>query len=284
MCLVKVLALRRSDACVSCATPLDVGTKAYWDAAARTVTCTACINSAPVAPRTIDVLPAEPVVTPSPSAGASAQREFERRVQRRDEAVRAAHPKLGGLLLALFNEPASTRVWAQGASGERAIAAKLAELEGEHVTALHDRSMLDARGRRTRANIDHIAVAATGVWVIDAKTHRGALQVRRSGGLFTPRVEKLYIAGRDKTALLDGLARQVEAVAAQLASVDASVPVRGALCFVGTELPWFGETIRGVPLVGRRGLAKLLKQPGEFGRDDREALTAFLARRFPSAV
>jgi hypothetical protein len=63
--------------------------------------------------------------------------------------------------------------------------------------------MLDARGRPTRANIDHIAVAATGVWVIDAKTHRGALQVRRSGGLFTPRVEKLYIAGRDKTSLLD---------------------------------------------------------------------------------
>jgi len=97
-------------------------------------------------------------MTPTPSAGASAQREFERRVQRRDQAVRAAHPKLGGLLLALFNEPASTRVWAQGASGERAIAAKLAELGGEHVTALHDRSVVDALGRRTRANIDHIAI------------------------------------------------------------------------------------------------------------------------------
>jgi hypothetical protein len=31
-------------------------------------------------------------------------------------------------------------------------------------------------------------------------------------------------------------------------------------------------------------LAKLLKQPGEFGRDDREALAAFLASRFPIAV
>jgi hypothetical protein len=194
--------------------------------------------------------------------------------------VRAAHPKLGGLLLALFNEPASTRVWAQGAGGERAVAAKLDELEGEHVTALHDRSMVDTNGRRTRANIDHIAVAATGVWVIDAKTHRGALQVRRSGGLFTPRVEKLYIAGRDKTSLLDGLARQVAAVSSQLATV----PVRGVLCFVGTELPWFGETIHSVPLVGRRGLAKLLKQPGEFARHDRESLAAYLASRFPSAT
>lgn len=122
------------------------------------------------------------------------------------------------------------------------------------------------------------------MWVIDAKTHRGALQVRRSGGLFTPRVEKLFIAGRDKTSLLDGLARQIDAVSSQLTSVNATVPVHGALCFVRTELPWFGETIRGVPLVGRRGLAKLLKQPGEFGRDDREALAAFLASRFPIAV
>jgi hypothetical protein len=242
------------------------------------------VDGVPATPRTIDVLPAEPLAAPAPSAGASAQREFDRRVQRREETVRAAHPKLGGLLLALFNEPTSTRVWAQGASGERAVAAKLEELEGEHVTALHDRSMVDANGRRTRANIDHIAVAATGVWVIDAKTHRGALQVRRSGGLFTPRVEKLYIAGRDKTSLLDGVTRQVEAVASQLATVGATVPVRGALCFVGTELPWFGETIGGVPLVGRRGLAKLLRQAGEFARDDREALAAFLAGRFPSAT
>jgi hypothetical protein len=279
-----MLALRRPDRCVSCAATLEAGTKAYWDAESRTVTCTACAASAVSAPRAVDVLPAAPPATLTPTAGASAQREFERRVQRRDEAVRAAHPKLGGLLLALFNEPASTRVWAQGASGERAIAAKLVELEGDHATALHDRSIVDARGRPTRANIDHIAVAATGVWVIDAKTHRGALQVRRSGGLFSPRVEKLYIAGRDKTSLLDGLARQVESVTSQLAAVGATVPVRGALCFVGTELPWFGETIRGVPLVGRRGLAKLLKQSGDLSRDDREALAAFLATRFPSAV
>jgi hypothetical protein len=164
------------------------------------------------------------------------------------------------------------------------VAAKLDELSGEHLIVLHDRVMLRPDGRRSRANIDHIAVAASGVWVIDAKTHRGALQVRRSGGLFTPREEKLYIAGRDKTSLLDGLDRQVDAVTSQLSTVGATVPVRGALCFVGTELPWFGETIRGVPLVGRRGLAKLLKQPGDFLGDDRQAVATFLAGRFPSAT
>jgi hypothetical protein len=217
------------------------------------------------------------------AAGASAQRQYERRSQRREEQIRAHHPRLGGVILALTNEPASTRVWAQGAEGERAVGAKLDELVGEHVEVLHDRAMRRPDGQRSRANIDHIAVAAGGVWVIDAKTHHGALEVRRSGGLFTPRIERLYIAGRDKTSLLAGLAKQVAAVTAELTPTYPAVPVYGALCFVGTELPWFGERIGGVPLVGRRGLAKLLKRFGELSRDDRVTIAAFLASRFPPA-
>lgn len=216
-------------------------------------------------------------------AGSSAQREYARRSQNREDRVRARHPRLGGLLLALFEEPSSTRVWAQGAAGERAVAAKLAELEGTHVVALHDRKMRRADGRSTRANIDHLAVTATGVWVVDAKTHKGALEVRRSGGLFSPRVERLFINGRDKTILLDGLANQVEAVRLSLLAVDADLPVHGALCFVGTELPWFGESIGGVPLVGRRGLAKLLKKDGPLTAEDRTAIGSYLDGQFVPA-
>ncbi|NHC12461.1 nuclease-related domain-containing protein [Motilibacter deserti] len=191
---------------------------------------------------------------------------------------------LGGLILALTDEPTSTRVWAQGARGERAVGAKLEELAGTHVEVLNDRARRRPDGRLSRANIDHIAVAANGVWVIDAKTHRGELEVRRSGGLLSPRRERLYIRGRDQTKLLDGLNGQVADVTAALAAVNAPVPVRGVLCFVGTELPWFGESIRGVPLVGRRGLAKLLKRDGDLRPDDRVALADYLALRFPTAV
>jgi hypothetical protein len=215
--------------------------------------------------------------------GGSAQREYDKRSQRREAAIRSRHRRLGGLVLALTNDPATTRVWAQGARGERAVAAKLDELAGEHLIALHDRRMLRTDGRPSRANIDHLAITAAGVRVVDAKTHQGALQVRRTGGLFSPRVEKLYIAGHDKTSLLDGLARQMESVRAVLAEVGADVPVRGALCFVGTELPWFGDSIGGVPLVGRRGLGKLMRQPGDLGGDDREALAQYLASRFVPA-
>lgn len=215
------------------------------------------------------------------TAGGSAQRQYEKRSRRREEQIRAAHPKLGGVILAVTNEPASTRVWAQGAEGERAVGAKLDELVGEHIEVLHDRAMRRPDGRRSRANIDHIAVAASGVWVIDAKTHHGALEVRRSGGFFSPREERLYIAGRDKTSLVKNLAKQVTAVAAELTAMYPAVPVYGALCFVGTELPWFDENIGGVPLVGRRGLAKLLKRSGNLPRDDRIAVAEHLAGRFP---
>jgi len=308
---VKVLALRRPGRCNTCRAELVVGTKAAWDAVGRTVHCLSCTPaqqaqvvppaSAAVATAAANVEAADDVqvsatepqarppllVSSAPSVTApaklSAQREYDRRSQRREAAVRSRHPRLGGLLLALTNEPVRTRVWAQGAQGERAVAAKLDELSSDQAIALHDRRMLRPDGRASNANIDHLVVTPTGVWVVDAKTHQGALQVRRTGGLFSPRVETLFINGRDKSSLLDGLSKQVVVVGETLASVGADIPVRGALCFVGTELPWFGETIGGVPLVGRRGLAKLMKQPGTLGSDEREAIAQYLNKRFVPA-
>ena len=196
--------------------------------------------------------------------------------------MRARFPRLGGVILALTDEPASTRVWAQGAAGEEAVAETLDALSPEHLLALHDRRMRDQRGRPTRGNIDHIAVAASGVWVIDAKTHQGRLEVRRSGGVFRPRKERLFIKGRDQTSLVVGLGKQVDVVSAELARLGISTPVRGALCFVGTELPWLSESIGEVPLVGRRRLAKLLKSEGPLSTEDRRRLALLLDKTFPA--
>ena len=216
------------------------------------------------------------------TAGESARREHERRSSRREDEIRRRHPRLGGLILAWSDEPSSTRVWAQGAAGEEAVGAVLDALAPEHLVALHDRRMRDGDGRLTRANIDHLAVTAAGVWVVDAKTHRGDLQVGRSGGLFGRRRERLSIRGRDRTDLVLGLAKQVAVVRAQLTVVGCEAPVRGALCFVGTELPWFGATIGDVPLVGRRGLAKLVRRPGPLGPDERRRVAHLLDARFPT--
>jgi hypothetical protein len=281
---MKVLALRRDDQCVVCSAVLQKGARAVWDQGSRTVRCLACADGHPVPPWSGNDTSGAEVTAPAAIGGASGQREHDRRAKRREERIRAQHPRLGGLILALADEPASIRVWAQGARGERAVAAKLDELAGEHIVALHDRALRRPDGRLSRANIDHLVVAANGVWVVDAKTHTGTLEVRRSGGLFSSRTESLYVRGRDRTKLVHGLARQVAAVTAQLVDVDAPILVRGALCFVGTELPWFGDSLGGVPLVGRRGLAKLLKRPGGLTAEDRENVARFLAGRFPPAL
>jgi hypothetical protein len=257
-----------------------------WDPTARQVHCLPChdgqegLVGAPAPPVAASV-----VAIGTGAGGVSAQREYDKRSTRREQRIRTQHPRLGGLLLALSKEPASTRVWAQGAAGERAVAARLDALADEDVIALHDRKMRRPDGTLSRGNIDHLAVSAAGVWVIDAKTHKGALEVRRSGGLFSPRTESLYINGRDKTPLVHGLVKQMEAVRRELESVQAGVTVRGALCFVGTELPWFGSSIiADVPLVGRRGLSKLLRSPGDLEPAERDAIAAFLDHRFPPAA
>ncbi len=53
-----------------------------------------------------------------------------------------------------------------------------------------------------------------------------------------------------------------------LASIDATCPCVGRR----TTLPRLGDSMGGVPLVGRRGLGKLLMQPGELQLADRDVL------------
>lgn len=140
----KVVALRRPDTCASCARPLDIGTRAGWDATTRTAHRLECVAAA-TEPGSKTVPAAVPQLRPAalrlPSAeatsslpaveqhraGASAQAEYERRSRRREERVRARFRRLGWLVLALAGEPAHTGV-AQGARGERAVAAKLDDL------------------------------------------------------------------------------------------------------------------------------------------------------------
>jgi hypothetical protein len=143
------------------------------------------------------------------------------------------------------------------------------------VAVLHDRSTPG-----TRANIDHIAVAPSGVWVIDTKRYKGRIQVAKP--LFGPAI--LKIAGRDQTGLVGALMRQVELVTPAVAGVLSDVPVRGAFCFVEGDLPLIGTpSINDILLLHRRSLAKKLNADGQLTVEQIAAITAALAGRFPPA-
>ncbi|GAA4729496.1 hypothetical protein GCM10023350_10970 [Nocardioides endophyticus] len=103
--------------------------------------------------------PTDPIDAGTP--GASARREYERRQAKRETRIRKNHPKLGGLILAMTDDPQSTTAWDTGAIGEERLGQRLNELSSDTMRVLHDR-----RNPGTRANIDHIAVTPTGIHVI----------------------------------------------------------------------------------------------------------------------
>jgi hypothetical protein len=121
---------------------------------------------------------------------------------------------------------------------------------------LHDRTL-----PKTRANIDHIAIAASGVWVIDAKTYKGLVERRHKGGWFAADC-RLYVAGRDRTKLVDGLGRQVNAVRDALAGFE--VPISAALCFIDAEWKLFAKPfqLKGVWVTWGKRLAEMIAAGG----------------------
>ena len=212
-------------------------------------------------------------------AGASAAREYHRRQASREARTRRRHPWIGGAMLALSTPPQSERAWASGAHGEESVARSLERrTAGGPAVILHDRRMPPGHGH---ANIDHLAVAPRGVFVIDAKAIHG--KVRVSEPLFGE--AKLIVAGHSRTKQLDGLDRQVAAVREALATAGrGEVPVSGVLCFTKADLPLLGGTeIRGHRLHHCRGTARKLKRSGPLTPEAIDAIARRLAIDFPSA-
>ncbi len=282
----KVMRLRYSGTCAGCGAELESGTRAAYYKATKTVRCLACIESGEPVPSVAPPLDSAPAPTPDAietgAAGSSARREYERRSAKREARIRDAHPRLGGLILALTDEPQSTTAWASGARGEELLGARLADLTQKGVRLLHDR-----RIPGTRANIDHIAVAPTGVHVIDAKRYKGRRpSLRVEGGLLRPRVEQLLVGSRDCTRLVEGVQKQVGLVRSALdAATLTDVPVHGALCFIEADWPLIGGSfvIADVAVVWPKKLAERLVAPGAMSEADVETIHRALAHAFPAA-
>jgi hypothetical protein len=208
--------------------------------------------------------------------GASGRREHERRRANRESRVRERHPRIGNLLLKFQEAPRHERAWATGADGEEEMAESLARRCPQTIV-LHDRRLPG-----TRANIDHLAVAPSGVYVIDAKRYKGKVEVRKP--FFGE--PKLMIRGRDRTKLARGLSRQVDAVRKAIGAAAPPVDVHGCLCFVGgdAEMPLLRKlSFDGYPLLYPKRLARWLNRPGELGTEEMRALAETLARALPPA-
>lgn len=268
--------LRYAGRCRLCAVELPAKTDAVWERATKTVRCVECEPATTEPPENAEV--DETGLVDSGPAGASARREFERRKAKREDAIRTKHPKLCGLILALSDDPQSTKSWGVGAKGEERFGDAIDKRAGDRLRVLHDR-----RIPGTRANIDHIVVTSSGVWVVDPKRYvdkRPELTVE--GGVLRPRIEKLVVGGRDSTKLVEGVIKQVDLIRS---AVGADVPVRGILCFIEADWPLFGGdfTINGIGVMWPKKLYPLLEADGTFSPDSIEKLHRTLATAFSPA-
>jgi hypothetical protein len=294
----KRMKLRYAGVCRICGVEVPAGVAAVYDKVAKNVICMGCIvkpvASGPVngvVPVMLNPVPVDELEVVVGVAGASARREYERRKTNDDrhvaewkERVRSKHPVLGGLMLAVADEPTNsgTRAWDLGAHGEEVFATSLDRLADAGLYFLHDR-----RIPPTRANIDHIVIAPSGVYVIDAKNYTGRAQLSVTGGIFSPRVEKLKVGRRDCTKLVDGVHKQVDRVSELLArdGIGQDVPVRGMLCFVEGDWPLLGGsfTVGGLEVLWPKRARKIITAPGALTDDRLRVLHRHLAAEFPPA-
>lgn len=130
-------------------------------------------------------------------------------------------------------EPDHVRAWGIGAEGERVTARELAKLPAEY-RALHDLRILGSR-----ANVDHVVIGPTGVFVVESKRMRGKLRVPG---------DEVFIGGR-RRRMVEEVRTEVAAVENVLAVAGMTVEVRPILYIQGADPPWFLSRPAGIPIV-----------------------------------
>jgi hypothetical protein len=246
--------------------------------------CTACHPSDPEQPPNPTTVPVRPSGGSLPKlpatslAGASAQLMYEKKHRGRQADMDAKWGRLSGVVKFLSDDPQSIKAWAKGARGERALADYLRSTVGDRTVMLND-----LRIPRSRANIDHIVIAASGIWIVDAKSYSGKVEQRDVGG-WLKTDKRLYVNGRDQSRLVVGLVKQINAV--YEAIQDADISVKAALCFVDSEWGRFAKPfLQGGALVTwPERLSQAIAEPGPLTPVEVLRVGQQLARALPAAV
>jgi hypothetical protein len=211
--------------------------------ASRSLECTTCLpDMARVEPL--------PATFDSGNPGGSSLERYERLHAKREAAIEDNWGRFAGVVKFLTDDPQSTRAWRspRKVSGSwRAIS--------RSVSAIAQCSFTIDECQGTRGNIDHLVVASSGVWIIDAKLRKGLIELRDVGGWF--KVDRqLYVGGRRRTKVVDHIGWQVEAVRNALDMPH--VPVLSAVCFVDGEWRLFAKPfqLKGVLVCWPKKLAE----------------------------
>jgi hypothetical protein len=154
--------------------------------------------------------------------------------------------------------------------------------EAKGVVSLHNRRVPGRRGR-----MEHIAVGAGGIYVVDVLHFKNAsIEVRPANGPNAD-TDDLVVGGRVLTPAARAVAQRVEVLRMILLSAGlGDVPVTGALCFVDGLLPLSVADLQvgGMHVLRPSGLTALVAASGSISLRDCETLREFLAERLPAAT
>jgi hypothetical protein len=144
-----------------------------------------------------------------------------------------------------FRPSPATMAWRHSAEGERRTARLLAPLERHGYQVFHDLAVPGSP-----ANVDHLVVGPTGVFVIDSKRYRGHL--RYTGG-------HRWHGGRTLDRTLATLWWEATQVAETL-GFGPDLHVYPVLCVHLARLPWHRELlVDGVPVLAASALRPALQ-------------------------
>jgi hypothetical protein len=173
----------------------------------------------------------------------------------------------------------------KGAHGEYLMGGYLAEELAPGGRVLTDRQVPGD----SDANVDHVVIASSGVWIVDSKKWAGEIHYRSPAFPSTDPNKLLTVGGIDRTSSIAKIFRLVIPVAALIA--DRSVTVRAAIAFI--EPTWGvrealhfrlgkGPYIHeGVLLAGGHGMIKAINEPGPLSSERVDELWRQLDARMP---
>jgi hypothetical protein len=163
-----------------------------------------------------------------------------------------------------FRPSADTLAWRHGAQGERRTGRRLAPLERAGYQVFHDLAVPGSA-----ANVDHLVVGPTGVYVIDSKRYSG--QLRYSGG-------HLWRGSRSLDRTLETLWWEATQVAETL-GFGPDLRIYPVLCVHVARLPWLRElVVDGIPVLDAAALRPALQVTRQALTSEQVALVASQVR------
>ena len=126
----------------------------------------------------------------------------------------------------------------------------------------------------SRANVDHIVIGPTGVFVVETKNVAGDFRVRG---------DEVRIGGR-RVAIVDEVRREVDAAWNAVAPILApkGLHVIPVVCAHRADLPFFRRSVAGIRIVSGRGLARYIReQPALLSAAEIQELRRLIVRGLP---